>query len=127
MFPGFAAQEYVSLGKPAKAISQTACGFESHMRSLNNTKVYSKHVLKFGYEMRLLRVNTLQTFEPVGSFSFTKALTQGPNPNAATAIAGDGGGVAARWARRGNDPIQEGATSEHGITRSILPTNGKSA
>ncbi|MCL5744575.1 MAG: TonB-dependent receptor, partial [Acidobacteria bacterium] len=89
MFPGVAAQGYVNLGNGGNGEFANAA-FESHVLSINNTKVLSKHVFKFGYEMRLLRVNTYQAGAADGNFSFTRAITQGPDPNRATATAGDG-------------------------------------
>jgi hypothetical protein len=88
MFPGFSPQGYSSLGSTGQGDYSNA-GFESHILSVSNTKVLSKHVLKFGYDMRLIRVNTLQDFAADGNFSFTRSFTQGPNPNQATATAGD--------------------------------------
>jgi hypothetical protein len=89
MFPGFGAQGYVTLGNGGSGDFSNAA-FESHVLSANSTKVLSKHVLKAGYEVRMLRVNTLQAGASSGNYSFTRALTQGPDPNRATNVAGDG-------------------------------------
>src|SRR5207244_4538902 len=51
--------------------------------------VLSGHTLRFGLEGRLLRVNDTESGSSTGNFSFTNAITQGPNPNAASTIAGN--------------------------------------
>ncbi|MCI0623539.1 MAG: TonB-dependent receptor [Acidobacteria bacterium] len=45
--------------------------------------------LKFGFEGRLLRVNTNEADQTVGNYSFGRGFTQGLNPLAASATAGD--------------------------------------
>src|SRR5579872_1998940 len=87
-FPGFSPAGYSTLGSTGQGDYSNA-GFESHIVGVNNTKVLSKHLLKFGYDMRLIRVNTLQTYAADGNFSFSRNFTQGPNPNQASATAGD--------------------------------------
>ncbi|MBL8179914.1 MAG: carboxypeptidase regulatory-like domain-containing protein [Bryobacterales bacterium] len=89
MFPGFASQGYVNLGNGGAGDFSNAA-FETHIAGASATKVLTSHTLKFGYEARMLRVNTLQAGASTGNYSFTRAFTQGPNPNQASAIAGDG-------------------------------------
>ncbi|MBL8221286.1 MAG: TonB-dependent receptor, partial [Bryobacterales bacterium] len=89
MFPGFASQGYVNLGNGGAGDFSNAA-FETHIAGASATKVLTSHTLKMGYEARMLRVNTLQAGASTGNHSFTRAFTQGPNPNQATAIAGDG-------------------------------------
>ncbi|MFN7934261.1 MAG: carboxypeptidase regulatory-like domain-containing protein [Bryobacteraceae bacterium] len=89
MFPGFAAQGYVGLGNGGAGDFSNAA-FETHIASASATKVLTSHTLKVGYEARMLRVNTLQAGAATGNYAFTRAFTQGPNPNQASAIAGDG-------------------------------------
>ncbi len=86
-FPTFSPAAYLALGASSFFRRNS---FETHNASLNNTKVLNSHVLKFGFESRLVRVNNSEVTDAVGNFSFDKSFTQGPNPNAATAIAGDG-------------------------------------
>jgi hypothetical protein len=55
-----------------------------------NTKVLSRHLLKFGVEARLIRVNNTEAGQADGTYTFTPSFTQGPDPNRATATAGNG-------------------------------------
>ena len=86
-FPTFAPTGYLSLGATSFFRHNA---FETHNWSLNNSKVLTGHLLKFGFEARLVRVNNSEIADTMGNFTFDKTLTQGPNPNAATAVAGDG-------------------------------------
>lgn len=88
LFPGIVVSNYVSLGNAGQGQFKRT-GFESHLATMNNTKVLTNHVLKFGGEFRLLRVNDLESGSSTGNFTFTQALTQGPNPTAASATAGN--------------------------------------
>lgn len=87
MFPGFAPQGYFGLGNGGSDYRHNA--FETYSVHLANTKVMPSHTLKFGFEMRLLRVNNFETGSASGNFTFDRSLTQGPDPNRATATAGD--------------------------------------
>ena len=88
LFPGFAPQNYYTLGNAAQGVFKRT-GFESHLLGVNNTKVLSNQTLKFGWEGRLIRVNDTESGSSTGNFSFTPAITQGPNPNAASSTAGN--------------------------------------
>ena len=87
MFPGIVPTNYLSLGGQGSSFRHNA--FETHNWSLNNSKVLTGHLLKFGFEARLVRVNNTEAGNSVGNFSFSQAFTQGPNPNAASNTAGD--------------------------------------
>ncbi len=50
---------------------------------------FSRHRLKTGAEFRAFYNNQLQNNNGSGSFSFSQAFTQGPNPNQASATAGN--------------------------------------
>jgi hypothetical protein len=88
LFPGIEVTNYYSLGDPGQGTAKRA-GFESHLVGVNNTKVLSNHVVKFGWEGRLMRVNDVESGSSTGDFTFSPALTQGPNPNAASSNAGN--------------------------------------
>jgi hypothetical protein len=88
LFPGFAAANYFTLGDAAQGQYRHGA-FESHLLGATATKVLSRHVVKFGAEGRLLRANDTESGASTGNFSFTTAITQGPNPSAATATAGN--------------------------------------
>lgn len=87
MFPGFALTDYRGLGDGGAQFRRNA--FETYSMHWANTKITANHTLKFGYEQRLLRVNNTEAGLASGQFNFNRAFTQGPNPNAASAIAGD--------------------------------------
>ncbi|QQS46370.1 MAG: TonB-dependent receptor [Acidobacteriota bacterium] len=53
------------------------------------TQVKSNHNLKYGGEVRLIRVNVWEA-RNAGQFNFNAGMTQGPNPNAASSSAGFG-------------------------------------
>ncbi len=88
MFPGFLPTGYRSLGNFNPDFRRNS--FESINGSINNTKAFQKHAIKFGFDDRLLLVNDHEISQGSGAFSFTRAPTQGPNPNAATSTGGDG-------------------------------------
>ncbi len=88
LFPGIAVANYVTLGNAGQGQWKRAA-FETNLFSLNNTKVAGGHIVKFGAEFRLLLVNDTEAGSSTGNFSFAAALTQGPNPNAASATAGN--------------------------------------
>ncbi|MBI4876319.1 MAG: carboxypeptidase regulatory-like domain-containing protein [Acidobacteria bacterium] len=86
-FPGFSPAGYLALG--ANSFFRRNA-FETHNWSLNNSKVLTGHLLKFGFEARLVRVNNTEASSAVGAFNFGRNFTQGPDPNRATTTAGDG-------------------------------------
>jgi hypothetical protein len=87
-FPGIAPANYYSLGQPGQGTWKKS-GFESHLLGANLTKVLQSQTLKFGWEGRLLRVNDVEAGSSTGAFTFSPAITQGPNPNAATSTGGN--------------------------------------
>ncbi len=84
-FPGFSVSDYRGLGggdhRQNAFMSYTAIG--------NLTKTHGKHTFKTGSEIRMLRVNTNEG-RSAGSFSFTRGMTQGPNPTQSSSTAGNG-------------------------------------
>lgn len=65
-------------------------GHPTHSLQGSLTKSLSNHTLKFGGEYRVIQFNNLQVGDQASNFSFTPAWTQGPNPNASSAVAGLG-------------------------------------
>jgi Carboxypeptidase regulatory-like domain len=61
---------------------------DTHTWAAQITKTLSRHTLKTGFEYRLLKFNTLQTGANTPVFNFSASGTQGPNPSAASAVAG---------------------------------------
>lgn len=86
MFPQFAPQDYYTLGSGAYRHN----AFETHSWNVNISKVQTNHLLKAGFEARMIRVNNTEAGSASGNFSFQRSFTQGPDPNIATAIAGNG-------------------------------------
>ena len=88
LFPGIAPANYYSLGNPQQGDTRFP-GFDSHLLAVENTRILSAHTLRFGWEGRLFRSNDTESGSSTGNFSFSAALTQGPNPNAASTTAGN--------------------------------------
>jgi hypothetical protein len=88
IFPGIAPANYYGLGAPGQGDTRDP-SFESHLLAIENTRILSAHTLRFGVEARLLRVDDTESGSSTGNFSFTNAITQGPNPNAASTTAGN--------------------------------------
>ena len=84
MFPRFGPSGYVSLGGSDHRYS----AFMSYTGLGNVTQVRGAHTLKIGYEGRLIRVNVWEA-RSAGTFNFDRVFTQGPNPNQASATAGN--------------------------------------
>jgi len=86
VFPRIAPTGYLPVGH-GDALGIGGAAFEGHIWQLANTKSLSRHLLKYGGELRLFRNNNRQGGNN-GNFNFSRAFTQGPNPQVATA--GDG-------------------------------------
>jgi Carboxypeptidase regulatory-like domain/TonB dependent receptor-like, beta-barrel len=88
LFPGIAPANYYTLGDAAAG--QTRRGaFDIFTVGVNATKVKGRQVIKFGVTGWLLQANDAESGSSTGNYSFSQALTQGPNPNAASATAGN--------------------------------------
>src|SRR5262249_28540987 len=88
MFPGFQPASYFQLGN-GFASQWGPAAYNTHSLSLNASKVLARHLLKFGFDFRIPQANVLQGANVDGGFTFDRGFTQGPNPNQASAIAGD--------------------------------------
>ncbi len=88
VFPRIGPAGYLAIGR-SNAQRQSP-GFETHSLHVANTKVLTRHQLKFGFEGRLLRVNAKEAGNAVGVYDSGRNFTQGPNPLAASSTAGDG-------------------------------------
>ncbi len=88
LFPFTSPTGYLALGHSNGQEARNA--FETHSFHVANTKVFTRHQLKFGFEGRVLRVNTNEKGQTVGTYTFGRNFTQGPNPLVASATAGDG-------------------------------------
>lgn len=85
MFPRFDVSGQTSLGGGDHRQS----GFNNYGLAGSLSKVVGGHSFKFGYEGRMLRINVWEA-RAAGTFQFNAGMTQGPNPNAASATAGYG-------------------------------------
>ena len=88
MFPGFQATNYFTLGNGFSSQWGPAA-YDTHSLGINNMKVMSSHLIKFGFNWIVSQANVEQGATLDGGFMFDQTFTQGPNPNQATAIAGN--------------------------------------
>ncbi len=65
-------------------------GQDTHSLLASLSRLVGKHSLKFGVDLRLRRLNTFNLTNGGGTFAFQPAMTQGPDPNVASTIAGSG-------------------------------------
>jgi len=85
MFPRFSISGYQGLGGNDHRYN----AFMSYTAVVNLTKIRNTHTYKVGFEGRLIRVNVWEARD-AGSFSFSAAFTQGPDPTRASSSAGNG-------------------------------------
>jgi hypothetical protein len=86
IFPAVSTGGYVGLGNG----DHRKNAFMTYSLLADLTKIYGRHTLKVGWEGRMIRVNNHEYRNTSGSYSFGAGFTQGPNPNAASATAGNG-------------------------------------
>jgi hypothetical protein len=84
MFPAIGATNYVSLGGSDHRYN----AFMSYPALVSLTRTTSRHTLKTGLDARMIRVNVWEA-RAAGTFNFSPAMTQGPNPNTASSTAGN--------------------------------------
>lgn len=85
MFPRIQASNYTTLGNQDNRRN----AFMTYTLQGSVTKLKGAHTLKTGYEGRLIRVNNRESRAASGTFAFTAAFTQGPDPNRAAANRGN--------------------------------------
>jgi len=86
--PGFRPANYAGLGPQAGDRIRLANDIW-HLAS-DVTSIRGGHSLKWGGEVRMYNQNLYQAQAPSGQFSFAVGTTQGPDPQRATLMAGDG-------------------------------------
>lgn len=86
-FPNFSPAGYSGVGAEANDMFILAADTWSLLPQA--THIHGRHVLKFGGDYRLIRQNTWNPANTTGGWSFAKTFTQGPDPLASTATAGD--------------------------------------
>jgi hypothetical protein len=85
MFPRFDVSTQTSIG----GSDHRQSGFNNWGLAGNISKVQGRHSWKAGYEGRMLLINVWEA-RAAGTFQFNAGMTQGPNPAAASALAGFG-------------------------------------
>lgn len=85
-FPRFGVNGYATLGGG----DHRGNAFMTYTTSASMVSNHGSHVFKYGFEGRMFRVNNLEASRNSGYFSFSPSFTQGPNPNQASAAAGNG-------------------------------------
>jgi hypothetical protein len=83
-FPRVGVSDLITFGGTNAAANHTNTG------SVNSTitKIHGNQTWKFGYEFRLYQRNEFTLNFPVGSYTFNRQFTQGPNPDVASATSG---------------------------------------
>lgn len=84
-FPAFSVTDYRGLGGGDHRNN----GFMTYTAVASVTKIQGKHTMKFGTDLRMMRVNVFEA-RNASSYSFTRGMTQGPNPNQASTTGGNG-------------------------------------
>lgn len=83
-FPRVSVSDLTTFGGTNASANHTNSGSVS----ATVTKIQGSHTWKAGYEYRLYQRNEFGINYPVGSYNFTRAFTQGPNPDVASATSG---------------------------------------
>lgn len=86
LFPVFSPAGYVGLGNNGNRHN----AFMTYSLPGSLTLVRGSHTIKIGFDGRLIRVNDHESADSSGNFTFGTTFTGGPNPNAASANAGNG-------------------------------------
>jgi hypothetical protein len=84
--PGITATGYSGLGNTQQNYSTQT----THALGASMTKVFSRQRFKAGVDYQVFYNNQLQNSLAEGTLSFGNGFTQGPNPNVASATAGNG-------------------------------------
>lgn len=85
LFPSFSVTDYRGLGGGDHRNN----GFMTYTAVASVNKTKGKHTLKTGTDLRMMRVNVFEA-RSATSYSFTRGMTQGPNPNQSSSTAGNG-------------------------------------
>ncbi len=85
LFPSFSVSDYRSLGGG----DHRRNAFMTYTAVASVTKTAGKHTIKTGADTRMMRVNVNEG-RSASSYSFTRGMTQGPNPSQSSSSAGNG-------------------------------------
>ncbi len=86
LFPSTTVADMASMATSTPSANHTVSG----TGSATLTKIFGQHTWKGGYEFRLYRSNVFGVSSPVGAYTFTRAFTQGPNPDQSSPLSGYG-------------------------------------
>ncbi len=84
-FPGFSVSDYRSLGGG----DHRRNAFMTYTGVVGLIKTAGKHTFKTGVDMRMMRVNVFEG-RNASQYSFSRGMTQGPNPSQSSSTAGNG-------------------------------------
>jgi outer membrane receptor protein involved in Fe transport len=84
VFPRVSVSDLTTFGATNASANHTNTGSASGAL----TKIHGQQTWKFGYEFRLYQRNDFGINSPIGSYSFNRQFTQGPNPDVASATSG---------------------------------------
>lgn len=84
-FPTFSVSDYRGLGTS----DHRRNAFMTYTAVAGITKTHGKHTFKTGVDLRMMRVNVFEG-RSAGAFSFSRGMTQGPNPSQSSSTAGNG-------------------------------------
>lgn len=85
LFPSFSVADYRGLGGG----DHRANAFMTYTAVASLNKTRGRHNFKTGVDLRMMRVNVFEARNAT-SYSFTRGMTQGPNPNQSSSTAGNG-------------------------------------
>ncbi|HLJ14929.1 MAG TPA: carboxypeptidase-like regulatory domain-containing protein [Bryobacteraceae bacterium] len=88
MFPAIAVAGYGGLGNQTALFLNN--GNDTHSLLPSLTMIRGRQSIKLGADLRMNRINFFNPNAPAGTYSFTQAFTQGPNPLQSSVSAGDG-------------------------------------
>ncbi|MCC6539899.1 MAG: carboxypeptidase regulatory-like domain-containing protein, partial [Bryobacterales bacterium] len=86
-FPTFSVGNYSGVG--ARANDKFILGADTYSLVPQLTLIRGRHTMKIGGDFRALRHNTFNAASPVGTYNFSTAFTQGPDPLRSSLVAGD--------------------------------------
>jgi len=84
-FPGFSVSDYRGLGGG----DHRRNAFMTYTGVVGLIKTAGKHTFKTGVDMRMMRVNVFEG-RNASQYSFSRGMTQGPNPSQSSSTAGNG-------------------------------------
>ncbi|MGH9345542.1 MAG: TonB-dependent receptor domain-containing protein, partial [Terriglobia bacterium] len=85
MFPSINVTSYSAMNGQSYLLN----GNDSHALLTSLTKILGRQTIMVGTDVRMHLINYFNVSGSAGTFSFTQAQTQGPNPNTASSTAGN--------------------------------------